>query len=147
MPGTLAAFINALEPQGMRMIFAAAGSDPFGDITFNKVLVGCAALLSCWLLVLKIMAHYRRSPSVDQTFATKEELAKVEAALTERGDERKIEIESRIKEMSSSLTKQMVEIRTRMEVATLRENTDLQAIQRQLGELAGYIKAMSQKKV
>jgi biopolymer transport protein ExbB/TolQ len=129
---------------GVGQPFFAAGGDPFGGVAFNDVLLAVAALLSIVLLVIKIHAHVRRTPSLDKEltlFATRQELEAVEQALTERGDERRQEIEGKIREMSATLSKQISGLRDKMEAASLRESTDLQSIQRQLGEITGWVKA------
>lgn len=148
MPAELTLLNHPLAAGMIQLFFANAGQDPFGGVSFNGVLAATAILLTISLLVLKHVAHFRRTPSLDKeltTFATRQELEALEETLTERGDERRREIEEKIRDLGQGLSKQMHGLRDKMDSAALRESTDLQAIRHQLGKITGWIEAQGNK--
>lgn len=115
--------------------------NPWGTLDFNTVMLRTLAVLTLFWLLRQISISFRRSPGIDATFATKEELAAGLSALAESGDSRREEIEGKIENMRKSLTHQLENLNHRMEAATTAEGIKMEAIQRQLGEIIGELRA------
>jgi hypothetical protein len=111
------------------------------ETSFWKVLSLGLMVLWAIYLVIEIIKHTRRSPSIDLTFATKAELEKGLEKLAKEGESRRLEIDSNINSLRKSLTGQLTNLREKLDEAAARESIEMQSMQRQLGELIGELRA------
>lgn len=111
------------------------------DISFWKALSLGLMVLWAIYLVIEIIKHTRRSPSVDVTFATKAELQIGLTQVTASGEARRVEIDHNIKALRDSLTDQLGNLQAKLDAVITRENIEMQSINRQLGELIGELRA------
>ncbi len=129
---------------GQLPICQAGNGNPWGDLAFWKVLAGITAVLATVWLVLQIANSMRRKPGLDKELgllATKQELAEMEARITKRGEDRERTLSSEMAEMRRALTAQTSNLNHRMEAATTADGIKMEAIQRQLGEIIGELRA------